>query len=98
MWDSLTVSDQYGDGNRCVTLVWDRRFGRLMFSQEKKKGKKKSKSSSGSANAGAAMAAMTGQPAPASATTTGSAPQISTGAPSQRNFAPRVEEVFDEDE
>ncbi|PQE21400.1 Translocation sec62 protein [Rutstroemia sp. NJR-2017a BBW] len=67
------------------------------WQQEKKKGKKKSKSSSGSANAGATMAAMTGQPAPASATTTGAAPQISTGAPSQRNLAPRVEEIFDDE-
>ncbi|KAA8573923.1 hypothetical protein EYC84_005468 [Monilinia fructicola] len=66
------------------------------WQEEKKKSKKKSKSS-GSANAGATMAAMTGQPAPASATTTGSAAQISTGGATQRNLAPRVEEVFDEE-
>jgi hypothetical protein len=93
----LTVSDQYGDGNRFVNSVRNGRLRRLIFPQEKKKGKKKSKSSSGSANAGATMAAMTGQPAPASATTTGAAPQISTGAPSQRNLAPRVEEIFDDE-
>ncbi|ESZ98693.1 putative Translocation protein sec62 [Sclerotinia borealis F-4128] len=66
------------------------------WQEEKKKGKKKTKSS-GSASAGATMAAMTGQPAPASATTTGSAAQISTGGTTQRNLAPRVEEVFDEE-
>ncbi|KAJ8070774.1 hypothetical protein OCU04_001138 [Sclerotinia nivalis] len=66
------------------------------WQEEKKKSKKKSKSS-GSANAGATMAAMTGQPAPASATTTGSVAQISTGGTTQRNLAPRVEEVFDEE-
>lgn len=43
------------------------------------------------------MAALTGQPAPASATTTGSTTQISTGGTTQRNLAPRVEEVFDEE-
>lgn len=42
------------------------------------------------------MAATTGQPAPASATMT-SAPEISLPAARQRNLAPRVEEVFDED-
>ncbi|KAG9236190.1 putative translocation protein sec62 [Amylocarpus encephaloides] len=62
--------------------------------QEEKKKKKKSKAS-GSANAGATMAAMTGQPAPASATTSNAVPQMSTSAPKQRNLAPRVEEVFD---
>ncbi|TVY59028.1 Translocation protein SEC62 [Lachnellula cervina] len=64
--------------------------------QEEKKKKKKAKSS-GSANAGAAMAAMTGQPAPATASTSSSAPQMTTGAPTQRSLTPRVEEVFDED-
>jgi translocation protein SEC62 len=68
----------------------------LTRDQEKKKGKKKSKAS-GSANAASVMSATTGQPAPATATTSGAAPQISTSAPSQRNMAPRVEEVFDED-
>ncbi|EHL02637.1 putative Translocation protein sec62 [Glarea lozoyensis 74030] len=63
--------------------------------QEEKKKKKKSRAT-GSASAGATMAAMTGQPAPASATTTGAAPQISTGSTQQRNLAPRVEEVFDD--
>ncbi|TVY40536.1 Translocation protein [Lachnellula subtilissima] len=64
--------------------------------QEEKKKKKKAKSS-GSANAGATMAAMTGQPAPATATTSSSAPQMTTGTPTQRGLTPRVEEVFDED-
>ncbi|TVY81769.1 Translocation protein [Lachnellula suecica] len=64
--------------------------------QEEKKKKKKSKQS-GSANAGATMAAMTGQIAPATATTSSAAPQLATGTPTQRNMAPRVEEVFDED-
>ncbi|TVY49475.1 Translocation protein [Lachnellula occidentalis] len=64
--------------------------------QEEKKKKKKAKSS-GSANAGATMAAMTGQPAPATARTSSSAPQMATGAPTQRSLTPRVEEVFDED-
>lgn len=40
---------------------------------------------------------MTGQPAPATATTSGAAPQMATVTPSQRNLAPKVEEVFDED-
>ncbi|KAF7900913.1 hypothetical protein EAF00_003134 [Botryotinia globosa] len=66
------------------------------WQEEKKKGKKKSKSSA-SASASAIGAAMTGQPAPASATTTGSTAQISTGETTQRNLAPRVEEVFDEE-
>ncbi|KUJ10250.1 translocation protein [Mollisia scopiformis] len=66
------------------------------WQEEKKKGKKKSKAS-GSANAGATMAAMTGQPLPAQATTTSAAPQMQTSAPVNRNLAPRVEEVFDED-
>ncbi|KAI9645377.1 Translocation protein S62 [Ciborinia camelliae] len=67
------------------------------WQEEKKKGKKKKTKSSGSANAGATMASMTGQPAPASATTTGSSAQISTGETTQRNLAPRVEEIFDEE-
>jgi translocation protein SEC62 len=47
--------------------------------------------------AGATMNAMTGQPAPATATTSSAAPQINTSTPQQRNLAPRIEEVFDED-
>ncbi|KAN0104455.1 translocation protein [Hyaloscypha variabilis] len=67
------------------------------WQEDKKKGKKKSTKHTGSANAASTMAAMTGQPAPASATTTSAAPQIATSTPQQRNLAPRVEEVFDED-
>ncbi|CAG8982852.1 hypothetical protein HYALB_00006662 [Hymenoscyphus albidus] len=65
--------------------------------QEEKKKKKKSKTT-GSANAGSTMAAMTGQPPPASATTSGAAPQMTTSSVQQRHQAPRVEEIFDDDE
>jgi hypothetical protein len=73
---------------------WDS-FKPVWVWDEKKKSKKKSKSSSaGGGSMGPIQ--VPGQPPPASATTGSAAPQINTSAPSQRNLAPRVEEVFDE--
>jgi translocation protein SEC62 len=65
---------------------------------DEKKKPKKSKSSSSAKSGGSSVGSIQvpGQPPPASATTGSAAPQMNTSAPSQRNLAPRVEEVFDE--
>jgi translocation protein SEC62 len=76
---------------------WDS-FKPVWVWDEKKKSKKKSKPSSagGKSSGGMGPIQVPGQPPPASATTGSAAPQMTTSAPSQRNLAPRVEEVFDE--